>query len=178
VLTSFKERGFDREEGLIFAREYDFADALEIRDFDDELEMRALDDELETRDFDDELEMRGFDDDFLEIRDFDGLHARDLEDLLERGLYVSYPLGRVVRVVAYCMDVPRFSKTSPEEKKRKEEKKANKNFQKSVDKANEKSSLSIHCKQCGSWEGKITARIQKEWKKDANIKKFESCEAS
>lgn len=162
----------------MFAREYDFADALEMRDFDDELEMRALDDELETRDLDDELEMRGFDDDLFEIREFDELDARDLEDLLERGLYVSYPLRRVVRVVAYCMDIPRFSKTSPEEKKKKEDKKASKDFQKAVDKANQKSSLSITCKQCGSWEGKITARIQSEWKKDANIKKFESCEAT
>jgi hypothetical protein len=174
----FKERGFDGEGGLIFAREYDFADALEMRDFDDELEMRALDDETETRDFDDELEMRGFDDDLLEIREFDELDARDLEYLLERGLYVSHTLRRVVRVVAYRMDISRFSKKSPEEKKKKEEKKANKDLQKAVDKANQKSSLSINCKQCGSWEGKITARIQKEWKKDANIHKFESCEAT
>ncbi|KIK04815.1 hypothetical protein K443DRAFT_120801 [Laccaria amethystina LaAM-08-1] len=155
--AALMERGFDGEGGLVFAREYDFADALEMRDFGDELEMRALDDELETRDFDDELEMRGFDDDLLEIREFDELDARDLEYLLERGL---------------------FSKKSPEEKKKKEEKKANKDLQKAVDKANQKSSLSINCKQCGSWEGKITARIQKEWKKDANIHKFESCEAT
>jgi hypothetical protein len=90
LLTLFKQRDFDGEGGLIFAREYDFADALEMRDFDDELEMRALDDELETRDFDDELEMRGFDEDLLEIREFDELDARDLEDLFERGLYVSH----------------------------------------------------------------------------------------
>lgn len=155
--AALMERGFDGEGGLMFAREYDFADALEMRDFDDELELRALNDELETRDFDDELEMRGFDDDHLEMREFDELDARDLEYLLVRGL---------------------FSKTSPEEKKKKEDKKASKDFQKAVDKANQKSSLSITCKQCGSWEGKITARIQSEWKKDANIKKFESCEAT
>ena len=83
MLNLFKERDFDGGEGLIFAREYDFADALEMRDFDDE---------LETRDLDDELEMRDFDDDLLEIREFDELDARDLEDLLERGLYVLYPL--------------------------------------------------------------------------------------
>ena len=76
------------------------------------------------------------------------------------------------------MDIPRFSKKTPEEKKKKEEKKANRDHQKAIDKANEKSSLSIQCMQCGSWEGKITARIQKEWKKDANIKKFENCQAT
>jgi len=157
--AALMERGYDGGEGLIFAREYDFADALEMRDFDDDLEMRAFEDELETRDFDDELEMRGFDDDFLEMREFDELDARDLEDLFERGGL--------------------FSKTSPEEKKqkeedkrKKEEKKASKDTQKAIDKANKKSSLNIQCMQCGSWEGKITARIQKEWKNDANIHKF------
>ncbi|EDR12123.1 uncharacterized protein LACBIDRAFT_292661 [Laccaria bicolor S238N-H82] len=161
--AALMERGYDEGEGLMFAREYDFADALEMRDFD-ELEMRAFDDELETRDFDDELEMRGFDDDLLEMREFDELDARDLEDLLERGL---------------------FSKSTPEEKKQKEEEKkrkalikASRTEQKTIDKANAKSSLSIQCINCGSWEGKITARIQKAWKSDANIKKFENCQAT